>query len=83
MIFYREREIQELYPTFKFKVDGKAFSLAKYDQRTSVLFKIETTKDKIISLCSKMYCAAEDTNYCDCCACKNIECNVLKNVNVI
>ncbi len=40
----------------------------------------------MISLCSKIYCAAEDADYCDCCACKNIECkivNVLKNVNAI
>ena len=32
----------------------------------------------MISLCSKMYCAAEDTDYCDCCACKNIECKCVK-----
>ena len=21
-----------------------------------------------------MYCAAEDTDYCDCCACENVDC---------
>ncbi len=51
------RESQELHPTFK--VDGKAFILAKYDKRTPGLFKVETTKDKMISLCSKMYCCAD------------------------
>ncbi len=25
-----------------------------------------------------MYCAAEDTDYCECCACKNIECKCIK-----
>ncbi len=66
------RESLELYPTFK--VDGKAFTLAQYDKRTPGLFKVETEKNKMISLCSKMYCAAKDTDYCDCCSCKNIEC---------
>ena len=50
---------EELHPSFK--VDGKAFTLAKYDKRTPDLFKIETTKDKMISLCSKMYCASDIT----------------------
>ena len=27
----------------------------------------------MISLCSKMYCASEEIDYCECCACKNIE----------
>jgi hypothetical protein len=26
-----------------------------------------------------MHCAAEDTNYCDCCACKNIDCICINN----
>ena len=26
-----------------------------------------------------MYIAAEDTDYCECCACKNIECKCVKN----
>jgi hypothetical protein len=35
----------------------------------------------MISLCSNMYCAAEDTDYYECCACKNIlNVNVLRNV---
>ena len=48
---YLPRESEELHPTFK--VDGKAFTLAKYDKRTPGLFKVETTKHKTISLCSK------------------------------
>jgi hypothetical protein len=54
------------------------FTYAQYDKRTPGLFKVETTKHKMISLCSKMYCAAEDTDYCECCACKNIECKCVK-----
>ena len=53
------RESNELHPTFQ--VDGKPFTLAKYDKRTPGLFKVETTKDKMISLCSKMYCASDIT----------------------
>jgi hypothetical protein len=75
------RESNELHPTFK--VDGKAFTLAKYDKRTPGLFKVETIKHKMISLCSKIYCASEETDYCECCECKNIECKCVKNVNVI
>ncbi len=73
------RESKELHLTFK--VDDKAFTLAAYDKRTPGLFKIETKKHKMISLCSKMYYAAEDADYCDCCACKNIECKCIKNTN--
>jgi hypothetical protein len=70
------RESQELHPTFK--VDDKPFTLAKYDKRTPGLFKIETIKDKMISLCSKMYCASDVNDNCKCCACKNIECKCPK-----
>jgi len=52
------RESNELHPTFQ--VDGKPFTLAKYDKRTPGLFKVETTKDKMICLCSKMYCCANN-----------------------
>ena len=62
-------ESNELHPTFKF--DGKAFTYAQYDKRKPGLFKVETKKYKMISL-------AEDTDYCDCCACKNIECKCVK-----
>ena len=68
--------IYYLHPTFK--VDGKAFTYAKYDKRTPGLFKVETEKYKMICLCSKMYYASEDTDYCDCCACRNIECKCVK-----
>jgi hypothetical protein len=44
-------ESEELHPTFK--VDGKAFTWAQFDKRTPGRFKIETIKDKMISLCSK------------------------------
>jgi hypothetical protein len=69
-------ESKELHPTFQ--VDGIEFTYAQYDKRTPGLFQVETTKDKLISLCSKMYCASEDTDYCDCCACKKIECKCVK-----
>jgi hypothetical protein len=32
-----------------------------YDKRTHGLYKVETEKDKMISLCSKMYCCADTT----------------------
>jgi hypothetical protein len=51
------RESNELHPTFQ--VDGIRFTQAQYDKRTPGLFKVETTKDKMISLCSKMYCASD------------------------
>ncbi len=81
--FFFYQENQELHPTFK--VDGKAFTLAKYGKRTPGLFKVETTKYKMISLCSKMYCAEEDTNYCDWYVMhvKILNVYVLINVNVI
>jgi hypothetical protein len=51
------RESEELHPTFK--VNGKSFTLAKYDKRTPGLFKEEKRTDKLISLCSKMYCCSD------------------------
>ena len=50
-------ESEELHPTFQ--VDGVKFNYAQYDKRKPGLFKVETTKDKMISLCSKMYCASD------------------------
>ena len=44
-------ESNELHPTFN--VDGKPFTLAKYDKRTPGLFKEEKRTNKLISLCSK------------------------------
>jgi hypothetical protein len=32
----------------------------------------------MISLSSKVYIAAEDSDYCEWCACKNIECKCVK-----
>jgi hypothetical protein len=52
-------ESKELHPTFQ--VDGVRFTWAQYDKRRPGLFKVETTKDKMISLCSKMYCASDTT----------------------
>jgi hypothetical protein len=45
------RESDELHPTFQ--VDGKSFTLSKYDKGTPGLFKVETTKDKMICLVVK------------------------------
>ena len=50
-------ESKELHPTFQ--IDGIRFTYAQYDKRKPGLFKVETTKDKMISLCSKMYCASD------------------------
>ncbi len=49
-------ESKELHPTFQ--VDGVRFTWAQHDKRKPGLFKVETTKDTMISLCSKMYCAS-------------------------
>ncbi len=65
------RDSQELHPTFK--VDGKSFTLAKYDKGTPCLFKVESTKDKMISLCSEMYCASDITEENIKLSCKGIQ----------
>jgi hypothetical protein len=49
--------VNELHPTFN--VDGKPFTMKAWDKRTPGLFKIECMKDKIIALCSKMYCCSD------------------------
>jgi hypothetical protein len=69
-------ESNELHPTFQ--VDEKRFTLKAYAKRTPGLFKVETEKDKMISLCSKMYICSNLSDVCDCCACKNIECKCVK-----
>jgi hypothetical protein len=48
-----------LHPNFQ--VDGIKFNYAHHDKRTPGLLKVEATKDKMISLCSKMYCAPDIT----------------------
>jgi hypothetical protein len=58
-IIFLPSESKELHPTFQ--VDGVRFTSAQYDKRKPGLFKVETTKDKMISLCSKMYCASDIT----------------------
>ena len=50
-------ESNELHPTFN--VDGKKFTMKQYEKRTPGLFKVECMKDKIIALCSKMYCCSD------------------------
>jgi hypothetical protein len=50
-------ESGELHPTFQ--VDGIKFNYAQYDKRTPGLFKEEETTDKMICLCSKMYCCSD------------------------
>ena len=48
-------ESDELHHTFN--VDGKRFTMKAYEKRSPGKFKIETIKDKVIALCSKMYCS--------------------------
>ena len=50
-------ESEELHPTFN--VDGTRFSYKAYERRTPGLFKEEKRTDKLISLCSKMYCCSD------------------------
>ena len=50
-------ESNELHP--KFKVDGKPFTMKAYEKRTPGLFKVEKEEDKVIALCSKMYCCSD------------------------
>jgi hypothetical protein len=56
-IHFLPSESDELHPTCK--VDGKAFTLKAYAKRTPGLFKVETTKDRMVSLCRKMYCCSD------------------------
>jgi hypothetical protein len=65
------RESQELHPTFE--VDGKPFTYKQYDLRTPGLFKVETEKYKMISLCSKMYCCSDITETKIKFSCKGIQ----------
>jgi hypothetical protein len=53
-------ESQELHPTFQ--VDETRFTYEAYEKRTPGLFKVEAKKHKMISLCSKMYCAADSVD---------------------
>ena len=50
-------ESDQLHPTFN--VDGKRFTMKAYEKRSPGKFKIETIKDKVIALCSKMYCCSD------------------------
>ena len=58
-IIFLPRDSQELHPIFK--VDGKAFTLAQFDKRKPGLFKEEAQRDKMICLCSKIYCCTDIT----------------------
>ena len=65
-------ESEELHPTFE--VDGAKFNYAQYDKWKPGLFKVEPTKDKMISLCSKMYRASDlDVNEKPKFSCKGIQ----------
>ncbi len=64
-------ESKEFHPTFQ--VDEIKFNHAQYDKRTPGLFKVETTKDKMISLCSKMHCAPDITEENIKFSCKGIQ----------
>ncbi len=50
-------ESEELHPTVQ--VDGIKINNAQYDKRTPGLFKEEETTDKMICVCSKMYCCSD------------------------
>ena len=56
-IIFLPSESEELHPTFQ--VDGIRFTYEMYDKRKPGLFKEEKTTDKLISLCSKMYCCSD------------------------
>ena len=64
-------ESQELHPTFN--VEGTRFSYKAYEKRTPGLFKVETMKDKMVSLCSKMYCASDESEENIKFSCKGIQ----------
>ena len=64
-------ESEELHPTFQ--VDGVRFTWEQYDKRKPGLFKVETTKDKMICLCSKMYCCADADEQKQKMSCKGIQ----------
>ena len=68
-------ESQELHPSFI--VDGLRFTYAQYNKRTPGLFKVETSKDKMISLCSKVYCASDITEEEIELSCKGIQTMVI------
>ena len=72
-------ESDELHPTFE--VDGKRFTQAMYDARTPGLFKVEATQDKLISLCSKMYYAANNNDNKFKVSCKGIQKKDNNNIN--
>jgi hypothetical protein len=71
-------ESEELHPTFQ--VDGIKFNYAQYDKRTPGLFKTEETTDKMICLCSKMYCCSDLDEKKFKLSCKGIQKDV-NNVN--
>ncbi len=74
-------ESKELHPTFK--VDGEAFTLKAYDKRTPGLFKVETEKDKMISLFSKCIVQQKTQIIVIVVHVKILNVNVLINVNAI
>ena len=69
-------ESKEPHPTFKINNDD--VSMKAYDKRKPGLFKVECIKDKMVCLCSKMYCCSNLSEICDCCACNNRECKCIK-----
>jgi hypothetical protein len=64
-------ESKELHLTFQ--VDVVRFDWDQRDKRKPGLFKVETTKDIMISLCSKMYCAWDITEEKIKFSCKGIQ----------
>jgi hypothetical protein len=66
-------ESKEPHPTFK--INNNNVSMKAYDKRKPGLFKVECTKDKMVSLCSKMYCCSDITEEQIKFSCKGIQHN--------
>ena len=66
-------ESKEPHPTFK--INNNDVSMKAYDKRKPGLFKVECTEDKMVSLCSKMYCCSDITEEQIKFSCKGIQHN--------
>jgi hypothetical protein len=66
-------EMKEEYENDKYNFLPSESKEYQYDNRKPGLFKVEATKDKMISLCSKMYCALDITEEKIKFSCKGIQ----------
>ncbi len=64
-------ESKELHPIFQ--GHGIRFTHAQFDKRMPGSFKEEETTDKMICLCSKMYCCSDITETKSTLSCKGIQ----------